>query len=113
MAIDTINDLILRRDELLQRVSPINNRIRELEAQIGRLESEQWIREYGATLAETQLSVGDDVPYCGSVWDFARWMLLQPRRKPFCEWNEILYLTSDITNGRFENNAPGRLRDLK
>jgi len=77
------------------------------------LSSRQFIEEHKPTLDEVEMSSGEGKPYFGHVWAFTHWMKENNTDKRFCEWNEIVYLTSEMLQGRMSQTEFTAIEDIK
>jgi hypothetical protein len=75
--------------------------------------SKQFIEKYKPTLDEIEMSSGEGKPYFGHVWAFTHWMKENNIDKRFCEWNEMVYLASDMLQGRMSQTEFTAIEDIK
>ncbi len=75
--------------------------------------SKRFIEKYKPTLDEVEMSSGEGKPYFGHVWSFTHWMKENDTNKRFCEWNEIVYLTSEMLQGRMSQTEFTTIEDIK
>lgn len=83
-----------------------------LRAERGRLQSLAWIAANNVTRDQIELSAGEDRPYFEMIQTFGDWLRTRATNKRFCEWNDLLYFTSEIIAGHMDLDAPGRVEDV-
>ncbi len=108
----TITDIDNELAEIRQQLEPLNKRAEELNRTKRRLKSEMWIEANNVTKDKVQLSSGNGVPWCGVVTKFGEWLATLTDPKPFAEWNETIYFTHDLINGRMPHDMPATIREL-
>jgi len=92
---------------------PLEKRQRELIVERRKLHSLNFIKENSVRLDDVELSEGNGKPFFNRVNDFSRWMKNHSITRRFCEWNNTIYLTSEIMSGRMDPTAPGSVKDLE
>ena len=109
-----LNVLILmnsmRLAELREVIRPLIERENELERDRRKLRSRAFLLENNLTLADVEMSSGDDRPWFGDVETFAEW-LRSHSVKQWAEWNGMIFRTSDLVAGNMPE-APERVEDL-
>jgi hypothetical protein len=75
--------------------------------------SKRFIEKHKPTIGEVEMSSGEGKPYFGHVWAFTHWMKENNIDKRFCEWNEIVYLTSEMLQGRMSQTEFTTIEDIK
>lgn len=96
------------------QLKPLIQQKSELSSMLAKLCSEEFIRVNRITLEDVQRR---DSEFCGGVRhghisNFGEWLKQTNCPKPWCEWNTMLYRTSDIIAGRMPESV-ARLEDVK
>ncbi len=108
----TIADIDKELAEIRQQLEPLHKRAEELNRTKRLLKSKMWIEANNVTKDKVQLSSGDGVPYHGVVTEFGKWLATLADPKPFAEWNETIYFTHDLINGRMPHGMPATIHEL-
>ena len=75
--------------------------------------SKQFIEKHKPTLDEVEMSSGEGKPYFGHVWAFTHWMKENNTSKRFCEWSQVVYLTSEMLQGRMSQTEFTTIDDIE
>lgn len=103
----------------------MNTRITDLERQIAALESElralkeaerarlsaEYVAENGIHVSMVNLSDTAEGSYWGHISAFVDYIRSLPRKKPYTEWNTLIYKTDELLAGGFKQ-TPARLVDV-
>lgn len=109
---DELNNLKSRLQEVTEAIAPLVKMQGDLKAQIRRVEARNWLQDNWVTMDQVALSSGDDRPWFGDVWSFAKWIKANEAEKRFAEWNTMIYFASDLIAGRMPE-AKAYLSDLE
>ena len=85
-------------DRLNAQIEPIARERDILEREESDALSREFIAANEITLDCIEMSRGDGKPYFGTVWKFGKW-LYRNSKKPWAEWNGLIYSTMDLING--------------
>ena len=99
-----ISDVDKELKPLLEKKNKLTQRLRTVE-------SVEFIRINKITKEKVQRCDNEWMPWLGDVYKFGEWCK-DNTDKPWCCWNGVLYLTSEIQNGRMARDAVGRYEDL-
>jgi hypothetical protein len=105
---------------VIKDVAPVEEQIRRLtlilnglKAKRALFESLIFIDANKIQKSDVEFSSGGDVPYFGQIDVFAKYLReLKRERKPWAEWNGIIYRTSDLLADAMPYTMPGRTNDL-
>ena len=103
-------ELEVRLRDAASDLQNVQARYDGLKGQLASLESVEWIRVNGVTLANTAKenhAAGKHINTYIEELREARYPL------PFAEWNGRIYHTGELIIGRFEEHAPGLYKDLQ
>ena len=93
------------------QIKPLVEKLERLTRQKREQDSRAYIAANKITRADVESSSGEGKPWFGVISEFIEWMRAQPRRKPWAEWNTLIYRTSDLLCGRMPE-SPARIDDL-
>lgn len=85
--------------------------ISALDQQYRKARSREWIKANGVRETDIERSKGEGLPYFWNVYEFGRW-LEEHSKKPWAEWNDRIYATAELINGRMAIDAPGDVNDV-
>lgn len=110
----------LTQQEIQEEISKIDVKIRpwadrrdELERDLRKVKSANFITAFGITLDNIEMSKGTSKPFFHHVYRFGVWLKEVECQKEFCEWNGRIYFTAEVIGGHLDPNATGRVEDLK
>lgn len=107
-----ISELERERCELIARRAPIDIRISQIDCELRSLRSKEFIRVNGIEADQIQQSRVDGV-WHGTTWAYGKWLAETNCDKPWCEWNGILFRTSDMIRGTLDwTAAHGLMEDV-
>lgn len=96
---------------IAEQMKPLMKRSSELNRERRRLKSIAFIEANGVRREDVEMSSSDDKPWFGNIMQFGEW-LKSNSNKRFCEWNEMIYFTVEVVNGRMDPDAAGTIREL-
>jgi len=109
----TIEEIDKEIKAVESQVRPLKDRLYELRRKRAELASKQFIAANKITKADVEMSSGEGKPWFGSVDQFRDLLKKQPKLKRFAEWNERIYFTTDILQGKLpQNDMPATIREL-
>jgi hypothetical protein len=82
------------------RLSSLEDLQRSLTSERRKLLSQQFVEVTNVTLADVELSTGEDRPYFTTFGEFGKWLKKNNIQRRYAEWNTLLYYTSDAMAGR-------------
>lgn len=97
-------------NQIQAQMRPLMQRLDQLNHQLRKEKSAEWIRVNNVRLSDVELSSGDDKPWFGMVSEFANW-LKDNSTKRYAEWNDRIYHTSDLVAGRLPD-MPATIDDI-
>ncbi|MCA9366708.1 hypothetical protein KC887_00380 [Candidatus Kaiserbacteria bacterium] len=74
--------------------------------------SQDFIKQHSATLNQVEMSPSINNPWFGDAASFAEFLRKKRDVKKFCEWNTMIFLTSEFLSGNCTLNSPCLLSDL-
>ena len=107
-----IDDIERELDLLTKELRPLLDKQWRLNEALRKAKSLQYIKVNNISLSDVEMSSGDGKPYFGHIKQYGEWLKLNSD-KPYCEWNEEIYLTSEIINGFLRSDGTGLVEDLK
>ena len=110
--LEELNQQIVNLDETIAKLS---HQRMTLQNQKQTIQSIRWIEANNVKKSDVEKSDGVGKPYFFHIAKFSDWLIAQGNEntKRFCEWNGVIYFTSEIIAGRMMPNQPGRYCDLK
>ena len=109
-SLESIEDEIRAVKEYIESYK---TKLRESEEIRRKIKSRDFIAANEITMADVELSSGDDRPYFGDVWNFAKW-LKSNSAKRFAEWNGQICFQSDLIAGKLRTeHMHATIDDLK
>ena len=88
-------------------LAPQLKELDELRRQYDEAVSREWIAANNVTPDRLQRSDAKDLPWFGTVQEFARWMKESGCTAMWAEWNGRIYSTAELMSGRMSREAPG------
>ena len=109
--LEELNQQIANLDETIAKLS---HQRMTLQKQKETIKSIRWIEANNVKKSDVEKSHGDGKHFY-HVRQFSDWLIAQGswNTKRFCEWNGVIYFTSEIIAGRLLPDQPGRYCDLK
>jgi len=106
-----VNDIEFVLFEINETLKPLLRQKSELEQKLSKAKSLEWISVNKLTVNDVENSRGESKPWFGTVNSFGEW-LSENSRKPYCEWNGLIYETKRIIDGFMDREVSGRFEDL-
>jgi TolA-binding protein len=110
--LEELNQQIANLDETIAKLS---HQRMTLQKQKQTIKSIRWIEANNVKKSDVEACSGEGKPYFLTIRQFSDWLIAQGsgNTKRFCEWNGVIYFTSEIIAGRMMPDQPGRYCDLK
>ena len=106
-----LSDIQKEISALEYELGSVENKRDELKTKLSKAKSQAFITSNQITKDQVEHSSGDGKPWFGEIRRFAHWLEANSD-KPWCEWNGLIYQTSEIVAGRMAREATGRYQDL-
>lgn len=106
---DEMIDLLRDIRIIESKIRGLENTKRHIQEIIDKENSLKFIHENGINKSNTQSTDGDSIPYFMHISKYGEW--LQYNTNPWCEWNQAIYRTIDIVEGKYDR-TDARYKDL-
>ena len=107
----TLKQIELEIQQIAEQMKPLIARTDVLNRERRRLKSVAFIEANNVRREDVEMSSGDGKPWFGTAWQFGEWLKANSDKR-FCEWNETIYLTAELAEGRMDSEASGTISEL-
>jgi len=98
-------------EQIAGQMKPLIARTEALNRERRRLKSVAFIEANSVRIEDVEMSSGDGKPWFGTAWEFGKWLKANSDKR-FCEWNETIYFTAELAEGRMDSKASGTISEL-
>lgn len=114
-----MNDSLLAEISILEshikgkmaELKPYQEKLHKLHLDHRTFKSKEFIRVNNIKRHDVQENMGKEIPYFFTFNAFGEWLKTLSDRKPWAEWNGVIYRTEDVIAGRM-TEMPGLVEDL-